>query len=207
MARCLIIAAYQTNKIRECISLRPDDFIICADAGYLAAIAEGLEPNVVLGDFDSLDRSRVACQDIIHVPVEKDDTDTMLCLKHGMELGFREFLLVGGIGGRLDHTIANLQTLLYAALHQVDMEMTDGQNIARVLLPGTYTIPAKRDYKMSLFSMSETCTGITYTGLKYPLADATLVNSFPLGVSNEFVEDRAKVTVKTGHALLVYSRD
>lgn len=207
MARCIIITAYHTGKIKDSYLPMPEDFIICADAGYLLASQEDITPDAVLGDFDSMDRSQVTCPDIIRVPVEKDDTDTLLCLKYGIELGYRDFLMIGGIGGRLDHTIANIQTLLYAHNHGVLLEMADAQNTARVLSPGTYHLKEKMGYKLSLFALNEACTGIYYTGLKYPLQNATLTNDFPLGVSNAFVSEEAEITFATGTALLILSKD
>lgn len=207
MARCIIITAYHTGNIKDSYVPMPGDFIICADAGYLLARQEGITPDAVLGDFDSMERSQVTCPDIIHVPVEKDDTDTLLCLKYGMELGYREFLMIGGIGGRLDHTMANIQTLLYAHNRGIDIEMADAGNTARILSPGTYHLKEKEGYQLSLFALTQTCTGIYYTGLKYPLNNATLTNDFPLGVSNSFVSSEAEITFATGTALLILSKD
>ncbi|MEA4987868.1 MAG: thiamine diphosphokinase, partial [Anaerovorax sp.] len=103
MKRCIIITAYLKKSIRQSLRIHDDDFIICADGGYELAKKEGIVPHIVIGDFDSGNAPEKDSETVIHVPAEKDDTDTLLCLKYGIETGFHVFGIVGGIGGRLDH--------------------------------------------------------------------------------------------------------
>ena len=135
-------------------------------------------------------------------PVMKDDTDTMLCLKHGLRLGYERFLFVGGFGGRLDHTLANLQTLAYAAAHGAQAAMDDGLCRAAVVKDGAMTLK-RRPGKLSLFSMGDRCTGVNISGALYELTDGELTNAFPLGVSNEYREDEVTISVREGLLLAV----
>ena len=115
MRRCFIFAAGTYYGLRE--RPRTGDLVLAADAGYLACRQAGVVPDLLLGDFDSMDQP-ADFDRIRRVPVEKDDTDTMLAVKTGLEQGCGEFYLYGGTGGkRLDHTLANLQTLLYLRRH------------------------------------------------------------------------------------------
>lgn len=142
---------------------------------------------------------------VVRVPSEKDDTDTMLCIKKGLELGMDTFLIVGGIGGRLDHTVANLQTLAYLRVHGADGMLVDPENRAMVADPGTVILHREPGYKFSLFAFSDRCEGITLTGAKYPLTDYLMENAFPLGISNEFADDTVTVTFTGGRLLIVMS--
>ena len=202
--RCVVITAYCEGDPKAAYDSQGGDFILCADGGWKLAEVLGVKPDLVIGDFDSSEAPEDG--NIERHPVMKDDTDTMLCLKHGMKLGYDRFLFVGGFGGRLDHTLANLQTLAYAAVRGVRAEFRDGRCSATVACNGTVRIP-RRQGKLSLFSMGDRCTGITTEGLLYALSDGELTNTFPLGVSNEYTADEASVTVKDGLLLIVQTDD
>lgn len=204
MSRCVIMGAYGGCNARNVVGV--DDFVICADGGYLCAVEEGIRPDLVIGDFDSFNGRVAAGIETERVPSEKNDTDTMLCLKRGMELGYDQFLILGGIGGRLDHTVANLQTLAYGCDMGCFVLLTDSQNIATVI-EKAMLVPKLTGYKLSLFAFDGVCTGVTVTGVKYPLSNATLTPNFPLGVSNEFEADEAVIECKKGKLLLILSKD
>jgi len=139
-------------------------------------------------------------------PVMKDDTDTMLCLRHGLKLGYDRFLFVGGFGGRLDHTMANLQTLAFAAKHGARAEMCDGRTWATVVENGRVRVK-RRPGKLSMFSMGDRCRGVSISGAVYELTDGELDNFFPLGVSNEFAADEVEVSVKDGMLLIMTTEE
>lgn len=217
LSRCVIITSYQSALLKESFDFRKDDYIICADGGYSFARMEGIKPNVLIGDFDSMDfneaesdlrniGTRSSC-DVIRVAAEKDDTDTMICLQYGMNKGFDEFFILGGLGGRLDHTIANLQTMSYAVDHQRTIWFLDGKNKATLRNPGRITIQKLTGFKISLFTFGDSCDGVSIQGVKYPLESCPLNNSFPLGVSNEFVEENAEISHTIGKLLIILSRD
>jgi len=210
------VTSFQSEALKSSFEFEPDDFIICADGGYTHARAEGVVPDAVIGDSDSVDFDKVVndlqccgltgCR-TIRVATEKDDTDTMICLKYGMDQGFQDFFILGGLGGRLDHTMANLQTMVYAVDHQRNIWILDGSNKATLRNPGSITIQRQSGYKLSLFAFGERCEGVTIRGVKYPLTGHLLKNDFPLGVSNEFLEDHAEISHDSGKLLIILSHD
>ena len=217
MKRCIIITAYQSGgSLIDSGEILPDDFIICADAGYFHARSAGILPQLVIGDFDSgsfeaierdlADPAFSGCRSI-RVAAEKDDTDTMICLKYGIDEGYEEFFILGGLGGRLDHTLANLQTMCYAVEHGKSIWFLDGNNRATLRDPGRISVDRLNGYKISLFSFGESCGGVSITGVKYPLSNYHLKNNFPLGVSNEFLEKNAEVSHTAGKLLVILSQD
>lgn len=178
-----------------------EDCVIAADGGYALCQKLGLKPDWVLGDFDSLGTVPQGTN-VIQVPVEKDDTDMMLAVKHGLQLGHTVFHLYGGTGGRLDHTIANLQTLLYLKTHGGEGWLYDQSGRFTVLMEETKTFPAQERGILSLFAMGGSAEDVTVLGGKYTLEHGTLSENFPLGVSNHFAGEPITVTVSRG-ALLV----
>lgn len=207
MKRCIIITAYLEKPIRQSLRLHEDDFIICADGGYDLAKKEGIIPHIVIGDFDSGKEPDGVPENVIHVPVEKDDTDTLLCLKYGIQRGFQVCGIVGGIGGRLDHTIANLQALSYGCDLGKYVVLLNGDNIVTLLNPGKMQFSKREGYKLSLFSYTEYCKNVTIKGVKYPLTNALLDHSFPIGISNEILADKAELSFDKGKLLVMLSKD
>jgi len=178
------------------------DYVIAADGGYRWCLQEGIEPDLLLGDFDSL-REVPDFPRILRVPVEKDDTDMMLAVKKGLALGQRTFHLYGGLGGtRTDHTIANLQTLLYLAVRGAQGYLYGRGEWYTAIRDGSADFPARPEGILSVFCMGAPASGVTIRGGQYPLEDACLTADFPLGVSNHFVGQPIRVTVKKGALLL-----
>lgn len=215
--RCVIITTYQSASIKESFDFTKDDYVICADGGYSHARAEGIDPDIVVGDFDSIGLDYIKtdlknsgldsrCR-IIRVPVEKNDTDTLICLKHGIKLGFEEFFILGGLGGRLDHTLANLQTMSYAVDQQKAVWFLDGRNRATLRGPGALIVKNPGNFMISLFAFGESCEGVTIRGVKYPLDHYRMINSFPIGVSNEFAGDEAEISHTAGKLLIILAKD
>lgn len=199
--RCVIFTARCEGDPLDAYDPRPGDFVLCADGGWQIAEGMGVRPDLVLGDFDSSPAPEGV--GIERFPAEKDDTDTMLCLKKGLSLGFDDFILVGGFGGRLDHTLANLQTLLYARRQRARAELSDGLRWATVIEGETLRMPRRPGY-LSVFALDGPCRGVTLRGVKYAAEDIELTPAFPLGVSNAFAADAAEISVREG-ALLVLS--
>lgn len=217
LSRCVIVTTYQSALLKESFDFAEDDYVICADGGYSHARAEGIDPDIVLGDFDSIGLDYIEidlknssldsrCR-IIRVPVEKDDTDTLICLKYGIELGFEEFFILGGLGGRLDHTLANLQTMSYAVDQKKTVWFLDGKNRATLQGPGALTVKNPGDFLISLFTFGESCEGVTIRGVKYPLDNYLMNNSFPIGVSNEFAGEEAEISHTAGKLLIILAKD
>ena len=198
--RCAIITAYCEGDPDLAYDRRRDDLILCADAGYQLARELGLKPDAVIGDFDSSEAPERG--NVIRYPIIKDDTDAILCARYALEMGVRDFLIVGGLGGRLDHTLANLQTLGWLAAQGARAELCDGKVRAWALRGGSIRIP-RTPGKLSLFALDGPCEGITSRGVKYPLMDATLTPLFPLGMGNDFTEAEAEIRVEKGTLLII----
>ena len=198
--RCVIFTARCDGDPREACAPRADDTVLCADGGWRVARAMGLTPTMTLGDFDSSDAPETG--EVRRFPREKDDTDTMLCLKQGLAMGLDDFLIVGGFGGRLDHTLANLQALRYAARRGAPAEMSDGLTWAAVVENGARRVPA-RPGKLSVLALSDTCRGVTIRGAKYDVENITLTNAFPLGACNDVKAEYAEISVEQGPLLVL----
>ena len=209
--RCVIFTARCDGDVSRAYVPRAGDFVLCADGGWELARDAGVLPDRVLGDFDSSDAP--SDETVERFPVEKDDTDTMLCVKRGLALGFDDLLIVGGFGGRVDHTLANLQTLHYAAARHARAEMRDGLRWATVVKDGAIEVPADilgdgaGRVKLSVFALDGECRGVTIRGAKWSLEDGAWSNAFPLGVSNEFAGDRANISVREGALLVTVCRE
>lgn len=177
--------------------------MLAADAGYLACRQAGVVPDLLLGDFDSMDQP-VDFDRVRRMPVEKDDTDTMLAVKTGLEQGCGEFYLYGGTGGkRLDHTLANLQTLLYLRRRGARGYLYDNDFVWTAIENETLTVEQTVEWGLlSVFSLEGRAAGIDEAGVQYPLSRASLTAEFPLGVSNHIIAPKARITVRQG-ALLV----
>ena len=200
MKRCFIYAAGTFYGLRE--PPREGDLQIAADAGLHLCERLGVRPDVVLGDFDSMDASE-APPDCIRVPVEKDDTDTMLAVKTGLERGETEFHIYGGMGGRrTDHTIANFQALLYLARRGAQGWLYGQGERYTAVCGGTVTFPARDRGILSVFCLGADARDVSIQGGQYPLHHAVLTAEFPLGVSNHFVGRPITVSVRDGSLLI-----
>ena len=198
MKRCFIFSAGSFYGLRERPD-RPDDLVIAADAGYQVCQQLGIVPHLLIGDFDSMEQP-ADFPNILRVPVEKDDTDTMLAVMEGFKQGCEEFFLYGGTGGkRLDHTLCNLQTLFYIRRHGGRGYLQDDDFVWTVLENESITIPKTVEWGLlSVFSLGERAEGIDERGVQYPLTDGVLTADHPMGVSNHILEDTAQVTVRNG---------
>lgn len=202
MRTCVIFCAAGFDSLAE--PIEPGDLVIAADGGLRHTQALGLTPDVILGDFDSLG---YVPQGATVFPVEKDDTDAMLAIRLGAERGFRRFVIYGGLdGGRLDHTIANFQSLQYLAEHGATGYLVGERYLATVIRDKKLTFAAGAEGIVSVFCLGADAEGVTLTGLKYPLEDGTLTSGFPLGVSNRFVGEKAEISVKNGSLLVLWDR-
>ena len=202
MGKCIILCAADFDKLAQ--PVKHDDYIIAADGGMRHLESLGLAPHAILGDFDSLGYVPQGAQVF---PVEKDDTDAMLAVRHGLELGHREFLIYGGLDGqRLDHTVANYQTLQYLADRGASGYLIGRDYIVTVIKNEAIRFPKTAEGILSLFCLGADARGVSLRGLQYPLEDGQLSSGFPLGVSNHFVGDAAQISVKNGSLLVMWDR-
>ena len=180
----------------------PGDRIIAADGGWNTCRSLGLVPDLLIGDFDSL-KDVPEFDHIRRVPVEKDDTDMMLAIKEGLAEGETVFHLYGGMGGRrTDHTIANLQALLYLAVHGAQGYLYGDRECYTTVRNGCISCPAREEGILSVFCMGEDAQGVSICGAQYQVDRITLSAEFPLGVSNHFVGRPVTISVEKGTLLI-----
>lgn len=201
MKTCYIFAACEGEP--QNFTPEENDLIIAADAGFLKLKKYGITPHIILGDFDSM-KEIPQNGEIIKHPVRKDDTDTLLAVKTGFERGYTRFVIYGGTGGRLDHTLANLQTLSFIATNGGIGFLCGNDFTATALTNKSISFSEKAKGNISLFSATDKCE-ISIDGLLYSLNRATVTHDFPIGVSNEFVGEESKITVHNGTAIIIWS--
>lgn len=200
MGRCIIFGAAAFETL--ILPIGKDDYLIAADGGVKHLQKINRTPDAILGDFDSLGYVPQGSQVF---PVEKDDTDVMLAVRHGLQKGFREFLIYGGLDGkRLDHTVANFQTLAFLREHDAHGFLVGKDYLATVISGETASFPSCATGILSVFCLGRDATGVTLHGLKYQLENGCLGADFPLGVSNHFVGKSSEISVKDGKLLLLW---
>ena len=203
MAKCIVFCAGGFTQLLS--PIQKEDYLIAADGGVRHSDRLGLTPNAVIGDFDSLGYTP---ENATVFPVEKDDTDSMLAIRQALSLGYGEVVLYGALDGpRLDHTLANLQSLQFLADRNAIGYLIGETYIATVLKNGRLTFPEAAKGILSVFCMGQDAEGVTLRNLKYELTDGTLSAGFPLGVSNHFIGEKATVTVKNGSLLVLWDRE
>ena len=195
---CYIVGAGECEKLD--FSKADNDFVIAADGGLRYLEEAGIVPDLLLGDFDSLGYYP---EGALTYPKEKDETDTFLALRYAVANGYRRVRVYGGLGGRLDHTLANVQMLVWAARRGLDVCLCGSAVTLRAVTDGEIGFPAEMRGGISVFCMDEHAEGIDLLGLKYTLENGELTNEFPLGVSNEFVGAPSTVRVRKGTLLIV----
>lgn len=185
-----------------------DDLIIAADSGYKNALALGARPDILLGDFDSLDKKDIPRDvELLEVPAEKDFTDTQLAVDTALKKGADEIVIIGGLSGRLDHTLSNLSILEDLNKKRIHAHIADGFNRVRYI-NSTSTLVARSGYRyLSLLCLSEKVKGVSVEGCKYTLSNAKLTRDFQFAVSNEIVGNCALISVRKGGIYIVESKD
>lgn len=213
--RCILVCAGDL-EISD-IPVREEDLVVAVDGGYLYCQIFGIEPDVVIGDFDSLEEKYVAEMEAVYSenvsetgkkrmirlnPV-KDDTDTLAALRFGLEEGFREFHLYGALGGRLEHTLANLQCLLFLKEAGAAAYIWDGTSMITLIRNEAISFRKEMEGMLSVFAVGGKAEGVNIKGLKYILTDAVIKEDFPIGISNEFIGEKAEIEVKKGALLII----
>ena len=208
---CILVGAGDLT-ISE-IPINDGDLCIAVDGGYEYCCLLDIRPDYVLGDFDSLsskqaekleERAQKDQTKVIRIPREKDDTDMLAAIKLGLQEGYRSFRLYGGSGGRLEHTLANIQCLLYLKEHDAIGYMMDGTGMILVAKEEEISFRENLEGYLSLFSLGERAT-VSIEHMKYLLDHAELTNSFPIGISNEFIGEMGCVRVHQGAVDIIIS--
>ena len=184
------------------------DIKIAADGGYKNALRLGVKVDILLGDFDSIGEHKTDENvEIIKVPAEKDFTDTQLAVETAIERGADEIVIIGGLSGRLDHTMSNISILEDLSTRRVHALITDGNNRIR-FINSTSTLIAKSGYKyVSILLASEKAKGVSAEGCKYPLKNAKLQRNVQYAISNEIDGNCALISVRKGAVYIVESKD
>ena len=201
--RCMIISGGDYAPLPK---PGTDTFVIACDRGYAYAVRDGITPDLLVSDFDSFDGAVDPAVPVRRFPSEKDDTDTVIALRAARELGFTEAALYCALGGRLDHTLANLQAAVWAERQGLRLHILSPDTEIFSLHNDTLPLPRREGFSLSVFAAEDCCRGVSLRGVKYPLEDAELSGGFPLGVSNAWAADRAEITVRDGTLLIVLSR-
>ena len=200
MGNCIIFCAAEFHGLVT--PLAEDDYIIAADGGLAHVKALGITPQCILGDFDSLG---YVPEDSTVFPVEKDDTDAMLAVRRGLELGYKAFYLYGSLDGkRLDHTVANFQTLQFLCDHGAHGYLIGKDYMVTALKNGKLSFPESCTGIFSVFCMGSDAKGVSILGGQYEAENAILSAGFPLGVSNHFVGKEVTVSVEEGSLLILW---
>ena len=201
--RCVIVGGADIGDYARVKQyLREDDAVVFCDSGLKHMEALGVKPALIVGDFDSHCNPHLDVETIV-LPCEKDDTDTVFAVKTMVQRGYDDFLLIGVIGARLDHTLANIQSLTFLLRHGARGYLYDQNFVYTAIENETLALEREVDWGIvSLFSMGDRAEHITLEGLQYPLTDGTIDCGFPLGVSNHIVAPTARITVGRGPLLV-----
>jgi thiamine pyrophosphokinase len=208
MKKCIIFTG---GEIKDYSSLNINkneiDFVICADSGYNHAKALNISVDVAIGDFDSVDSIPDDVQEVIKYPKEKDDTDTILAVKLALEREYKNIDIYGALGNRFDHSFANIQTLDYILENGgFGRIITETEQIF-IVRNNTIIIEKIDGYVLSVFSYTNQCIGVSEKGVKYPLDNVIVTQSFPIGISNEITDNFAEISVKEGKLLIILSKN
>lgn len=204
--RCVIVAASpQTDSDFIKSKIREDDFVICADGGADKLISTEIVPDRIIGDMDSTKSSGYFNNTKTTVlPVRKDDTDTMYCVKTALEMGYKDFLILGATGARLDHTLANLSVLLYLRDNGAQGVITDRWGYTLLLKNGDNFFEGRNGAAVSIMPFASESVTLSYDGLMYPLENTVVSAEYPYTISNVITSDLARVTLHSGTALVIF---
>lgn len=180
-----------------------NDLIIAADKGFDVATKLGITPDIIVGDFDSLGLIPDG-DNIIKLNIRKDDTDTAHCIEIAKEKGYRNFYIYGAVGGRLDHTVANIQLASSLAQDGFTAVFIGEKESFTVIKNKSVIFDAAAQGRVSVFSLCDQSYGVTEKGLSYTLNDGILYRNEPLGISNEFIGEESEISVKSGELLVVW---
>lgn len=203
MDTCYIICAGDAEIIN--INKDKTDIIIAVDAGLRHCEHNNIEPDMILGDFDSLGFVPDSLNTVV-LPVEKDDTDTFAAVKIGIEKGYDRFIFFGASGGkRPEHTYANIACLAYLSKHGKSAFMDCGQYTITAITNGKAVFPDYMEGDISVFSFDNESVGVWEKGLLYSLTDAVINNYTVTGISNSFTGKESSISVKQGTLIIYYN--
>lgn len=201
MKRCAIVSGGEKSCFED---ISKCDFIIACDKGFQYCVEENIKPDLIVGDFDSLDLKLPEDVTVIRLQVRKDDTDTMSAIRYSIEKGFDEIYLYCALGKRLDHAYANIQSCVYASKHNVDCIIFDDKNKIYITNKNNVVIHKENTNNISLFAVDEV-KGLSIKGSDYDCDNVTLTNSYPLGQSNHFIKNEINILKDSGILIIICS--
>ncbi len=201
MMKALIFSGGKFSALPDTININEYSLIIGADSGYLNATDVNVTPDIFIGDFDSVSEEEINSENIIRLHPVKDKTDTQEAVDVAVSHGATHITILGALGKRIDHTIANIHLLKYARDLGVNAEIIDTDTYL-TLVTDTLDVCKRAGYCISLLPLTD-CTGVTASGVFYPLDNACLPVGNPYGISNEFVSDVAHIEVLSGELLVI----
>ncbi|MBP3921763.1 MAG: thiamine diphosphokinase [Ruminiclostridium sp.] len=194
MKKCYIICG--GPETFNNVAIDDDSYIICADSGYDKALSAGITPQLVIGDFDSIEAVPVGVK-VIKAPTHKDDTDTMLAIKTAISDGYTDITLLSAFSGRMDHSIANLSALCYISEQGITGRIIGDSCSAYYLKNDKLTLSPEKNRYLSVFADTESAI-VSIKGAEYEVENYTMRKSFPIGVSNEFTKTDCTITAHSG---------
>lgn len=211
---CVVVSAGRIADYNFIKSFIPEGApVFAADAGFAHLAEMGLEAMAIVGDFDSLTPGEGRAYPCVSYPPEKDDTDTLLAIKLGIEKGYDQFIMIGALGGRFDHAFANATALAYMRDHDVNGIIIDDECAMFMLESGEVYEPDTDDLlrtygeTISVFPFGIECATVTMEGVKYPVDTYELSASIPLGVSNKITDmENCRITVHAGKVLVIRAK-
>lgn len=202
--RCVIISGGSYSPIE---GVKEQEFVIACDKGYAYAKQAGIRPNLLVGDFDSYGGDLPSDLPVWRYKKEKDDTDTMIAVRYAVEQGVEQVDLFCALGGRLDHLYANLQAAAFAVANGgCRVTIHDRDTMLYFLSEGSITLLRQEGFSLSVFAVSDTCEDVCIEGGKYHLNHAVVTNTFPIGMSNQWAAEEAKISVGKGILMVMLAR-
>lgn len=207
--KCVIIAGspeYNIDFIKSQINY--DDFVVCADKGYEYCKKANITPDLIVGDFDSYDGALPENVEILKLNPRKDDTDVLSCIKKCIQKGYKEFLILCALGGRLDHTFANLSLLLFLFKNNCTGVIKTEKESVYLISNASLDAENVKSKTFSVFPFGCENVYVTYEGkVAYPIENYLMKSEFPIGVSNVFLEDKAKISARNGNIILIINEN
>lgn len=200
---CQIVGAAPIKKLP--LKRLPDDMIIAADGGFMTLKKHNIIPDVTIGDFDSCDV--VPTGEILRLNPEKDITDTARAVQYGRDAGYSRFMIYGGIGCRTSHTLANIQLMSDMAKSGERCLLIGDDECMAVIHDSCIEFDRDSSGYVSVFSLDDKSCGVSESGLKYTISDYEMTNTYPLGVSNEFIGKPSRISVENGTLLIIFNHD
>lgn len=200
---CLIVSGGEFSV--PDIDLNSFDYIIACDKGYSYCEKLGITPDVIVGDFDSSEFPDTSIP-VMKFPTRKDDTDTLLGIRHALDLDIKNLTIICALGRRLDHTFANIQSCVFAIVRSCKVSILSFDTSISFVRNEKVLYPRKDGWSFSCFSISDKCCGVSISGAKYNASDVEITNSFPIGVSNTWEEDNISIECTDGILMVIESK-